>query len=663
MGKNIGIDFGIAKTVVAHAGVSGVAVLDSREGKPYIRSVVGCKKQRSGGQEILVGDVAEDNWPMAPTDTIYSVKRLMGRGIKDPEVVKIKQWAMYEIVQPTNGTEDSLSVVMGGKQYSPAEISALILKKAKQDAELRLGEEVTHAVITVPAYFSQRQRDETREAGWKAGLKVSRILDEPTAAAIAFGCEQVGQDGGEPRYILVYDLGGGTFDISVLVTGSNAYSQLDLEGDMWLGGDNFDQLVVDYALERIKADYESDPRGNARFMVDLRIEARKAKERLTSARSAQLLIAGRLRDADGDPVDVDVEITRDDFENRARPLVDRTIELTERALKNAGLTREQVHDVLLAGNATNMPIVQQALDKMFGRDKVRRNMHPKHCVAMGAAILATRLGGIVCQSPDPGNPERECGEVNEDNATVCRKCGRPLVSQDVPSGELFVILPPDLPGGTPVYIWSGEAEKAGEPVVGGVAPFCYGVQTADDRFNVFIKKNDPYPTVDSQANTFYTQRPGQRMLCISVYGGDYLEEASLNEKQGEVFAILPRDLPTGTPVHIWLWLNSAGIFELQAFLDEGFDLRPWVLKGGADQKAVRALERLELEFAARAVAAVPPDRERIETEQERAFEQLRNGQAEEAEKTVEDAIQLLNSLVLCNPAGTAEQTTGQVYDR
>jgi len=617
MGKIIGIDLGTTNSVLAVADGIRPRVLDTTEGRPQLRSMVSIKRRaakraRGGsgdGGEILCGDPAEDNWEMAPEDTIYSVKRLMGRSVGDPEVQRIKGWAMYGIVEPSDGTRDSVRVVMGGKEYSPIDISAMILEKMKRDAEYRLNDEVTHTVITVPAYFSQIQRDATRRAAVKAGLRVVKILDEPTAAAIAFGVEF--QEGSDARYLLVYDLGGGTFDISVLMWAGEVFAPLSLQGNMWLGGDNFDQAIVEHAVERIRQEYGIDPMGNKRFMIALRRKARAAKEMLSNARSADIIIPGLLRDEDGDLVDVDLEVTREQFEAMVRPMIDQTVRLTAKALENAGITPDQVHYVLMAGNATNVPLVQQAMEEMFGKEKVLRKIHPKHCVALGAAILAQRIGERqVCQAPDPADPERECGHVNPPYATQCEKCGVGLAADEA----------------------QAEAQEGPEFVIGSIAPFHYGIQTAGDRFNIFIHKGDSYPTRENERKpqTFYTQIPNQPMISIPVYGGEDTERASSNEKQGEAFAILPPALPAGTPVRVTIWLNADGIFDLTATLGGGTDLRPWILKGDQDHKAVEILQEVERQFQEKAEAADPEVRRAIQEERAAVFDLLREHRFEEA---------------------------------
>ena len=542
MGKLIGIDLGTTNSVVAVVDGPRPRVLDNRENKSQTPSVVGLKKRKNkvGKEEteVLIGEVGLANWLLATSDTIISIKRLMGRGIADSEVQRVKERYQYKIVQPTDGTKDSVSVIMGDKEYSPIDISAMILRKLKEDAEDRVNDKVTHAVITVPAYFSQIQRDATRKAGLKAGLKVMRILDEPTAAAIAFGIDS--ENSNDPKNLLVYDLGGGTFDISVLMWAGNAFAPLNLEGDMWLGGDDFDQVIIDHVVNYIEREHGINPRDQKRFMVELKIQARAAKERLSSSRSTDVIVPGLLHE--GDLADVSLEITREEFERMIKPLVDKSVQLTKKAIENAGLTVEQIDYVLMAGNATCVPLVQKAMEEMFTPAKVLRRVHPKHSVAFGAAIMAEKCKG--------------CDEsLNEDNQGV-------------------------------------EIENTPDIQIGGIAPFSYGTQSSGDQYNVFIDKSDPYPTPKEKCKTlpFCTRLANQRMIRVPVYGGDNIEKASLNELQGQAFAILPPGLPKGTDIFIKLWLDGDGVFKLEANLGNGTDLHPWVLQGREDQKAVESIE-------------------------------------------------------------------------
>ena len=426
MGNPIGIDLGTTNSVVAVADGQEIRVLNNRDGKPYTRSVVSMRRKKGKKDELLVGDIALKNWPMAPKDTILSIKRLMGRGIADQTVQKIKKDFLYEVVEPSEGTRDSVRVIMGGKQYSPTDISAMILKKIKEDAEYRLGGLVTDAVITVPAYFSQAQKAATRRAGQKAGLRVMMVMDEPSAVAIAYGMDNIDSD--EPKYILVYDLGESTFDISVMMGVGNALAPLALEGDMWLGDDNFDEILVDRVVEHIKAEYGIDPTTNMRCMARLKTAAQEAKESLTSARSADIIVPAALQDQDGNLIDFEMDITREQFEDMIRPLVEGTIRLAERALESAGLSIEDISYVMMAGNSTHVTLVQQEVEKKFGAERVKRKMHSNLSVAKGAAKIAKVLyGWIVCQAPNSSDPDRECMHRNRKDQSECEKCGALII--------------------------------------------------------------------------------------------------------------------------------------------------------------------------------------------------------------------------------------------
>jgi len=595
MGRIVGVDLGTCRSVTATIDGPRPRVLQNREAKNQTPSAVSLRKKKgkssSGQAEMLFGDAAIDNMVMAPKDTIISVKRLMGRAFSDPDVQKVREEYAYEVKEPSDGTRDSVVVMVGGQEYSPIEISAMILTKLKEDAEFRLGEEVSHAVVTVPAYFSQIQRDATRKAAMKAGLKVIKIQDEPTAAAIAFGLEEPGDDT-DAKITLVFDLGGGTFDISVLMWSGGTFVPLNKEGDMWLGGDNFDQVIMDHVVGYIEQEFGIDPRQNIRFMANLKLKARELKERLSSSEAADLIIPAALQDEDGDYIDLDLELTRSEFERNAGHLVDRAAALVDKALENAALAVEDVHYVVMAGNSTCIPMVQRAMEKKFGADKVLRKTHPKECVALGAATVAARLNGISCEAPDPEEPTKPCGRINPLDAVTCSKCGSPFEMTDEDREAV---------------------KKQREEEFGSddIAPFSYGTQSTGDQFNVFINKNDSFPTQDIKVLTFHTHSPGQRIISIPVYGGDNLVKASANEKQGEAFAILPADIPQGAEIRIRMWLDENGIFDLSAHLENGTDLRPIILKGGRIQRVVEKLEEL-LEMLVEAKATNPQKAKGIE---------------------------------------------------
>jgi len=584
----IGIDLGTTNSVVAIWDDGAGRVLSNREGQWQTRSVVApdliATAPGSGELSWLVGNAALAAWADAPQDTIISIKRLMGRGFADREVRKARRSTLYRIVAPADGTRDSLRVVIAGKEYPPVEISAIILRRLKQDAERALGEPVSYAVVTVPAYFSQAQKAATREAGELAGLRVIKVLEEPTAAAIALGVNPTG--GEEPQTVVVFDLGGGTFDVSVLTTAGTVFAPLDLEGDMWLGGDNFTRVLVEHAARHLKSNCNLDPAADKALMARLQDVARRAKEALSSTEEHQMLLQDILPHA---CPGASLSVTRVEYETLITPLVDRTMELTERALDNAGLVVEDVDQVVLAGGATKVPIIRERLAELFGAERLRVSDNPKQSVALGAAMVAARLGEIaVCGS---------CGHVNDPGAISCTGCGGVLTS-DLEEGGL---------------------------VLGGIAPFHYGAQTSADRFNIFVEKGDPFPTAEPRAEVFYTVVPRQRMLSVPIYGGEDVERASINEKQGEAFAILPPGLPKSTPVRISLWLDGRGELRLDARLGDGVPLQPWLTRGEADAQAIEMLQHVEAALASRELAAPVGAVEAIEGQRARIFAMLRAG--------------------------------------
>jgi len=616
-GRAIGIDLGTTNSVAAVVEAVPRVLPSNPEGKDMTRSCVGIKKRKnSATTETLVGDVAYDNMPVSSRDTIISVKRLMGRSVNDQEVKKIQAWAPYTIVPPTDGTRDSIRVIMGEQEYSPVEISSMILKKLKADAEFRLGEEVTHAVITVPAYFTQIQCAATRNAAELAGLKVIRLLDEPSAAAVAYGIGSPSSD--DPKTILVYDLGGGTFDVSIMVYGGATFATLDIEGDMWLGGDNFDQLIMNEVVTFINQEYGINPVNNARFMAELRKQAQITKERLSSARSAELLISGMLQDNDGDLIDIEYEMTQDQYATLVSPLIANSISIVKQALGKAHLSPDEIDVVLMAGNASNSPLVQRAVESLFGPDKIKRNIHAKYCVAFGAALCALRNDRIYCVAPDTADPKKMCNHPNDENAILCSKCGASLETLD---DEL-------------VY----ERIDVRTP-----ASVDYGIQTIGDVFSVFIHKNDPVPTEKENRITqrFHTNMPNQRMISVPIYGGMNHERASANEKQGQAFAILPPGLPASTDILLTLWMDGDRVFKLSAELGDGTPLKPWIMDGdGKDgSHALEIIEELEMKIAQKPGMS-PQQKQEVDAEREKAFECMRNRDFQGAEQDARKAIEV-----------------------
>jgi len=620
-------------------GDDGPHVLLSRENKSESPAVVGVRKRKKrqnaeradAASEILVGDAALDNWPMAPTETIVAIRRLMGRTLSDPEVQKVRAVHDYEVVEPSVGRKHSVCVVMGNRQYSPIDISGMILKKAKEDAEFRLGDEVTHAAITVPAYFSQQQRNATQDAGLQAGLRVVKVLDEPTAIAIAFSVDDRAND--SRQCILIYDLNGGAIDISVLMREGSVFAPLSLESDISLGEDNFDQVLIDHAVAYVKEEFEMDPTEDKRFMVELKKAAKATKEKLSSQHSGDLIVASTLRDEDGDVIDVKMEVTQAEYNRMIRPFVERASELVRKALVNVDLASDDVDRVLMAGRSTCIPLVQESMEQMFGKGRVYCDSALERYRALGAAVVAEQMDndaerrrpieethGARCESPDPSSPKRECGHVNRLDAVACARCGADLGSRH-DGGEIEIDL---------------GLSRSHEPpdVTQHFTPFSYGFQGSNDAYLVCIQKGEVYPTVNPRIHTFFTQTRNQRMFSITLYGGDNMEKASQNEKQGEAFAVLPPGLPSGAPIRIRIWLDSDGVFDLAAYLEDGTNLEPVILMGEKDNKVVQEIEDMEAAFEEEALN--PEKKARLEKVRNEAFDKLRkkdvDGAREQAAK-------------------------------
>ena len=385
MGKIIGIDLGTTNSVVAVMEGGEPTVIASAEGGRTVPSVVAFTKTG----ERLVGQLAKRQAVTNPANTVYSIKRFMGRRWDDPEVKHSRALVPYTVEK--DAKSDGIKVLMGeGRSYTPPEISAMILQKLKADAEAYLGEKVTEAVITVPAYFDDTQRQATKDAGRIAGLDVKRIINEPTASSLAYGLDKK-----HDEKIAVYDLGGGTFDISILELGEGVFEVKSTNGDTHLGGDDFDIRVMDWLLAEFKKDQGLDLRGDPQALARVKEAAEKAKIELSSAISTEINLPYITADADRNPKHLVMTIGRAKLEDLVGDLVQKTAEPVEKALKDAGLTAAEIDEVVLVGGMTRMPAVIEAVKAMFGGKEPNRGVNPDEVVAVGAAIQAGVLAGDV----------------------------------------------------------------------------------------------------------------------------------------------------------------------------------------------------------------------------------------------------------------------------
>jgi molecular chaperone DnaK len=357
-------------------------IIPSSEGNRLFPSVVAVNPKTG---ERLVGLVAKRQAVINPENTVSSVKRFMGRKYDDSQVKKAEEYVSYEVKAAPNG---DVRVVMADREYSPPEISAMILQKIKTDAEAYLGSPITQAVITVPAYFNDSQRQATKDAGKIAGLEVMRIVNEPTASALAYGLGN-NTDG----TIAVYDLGGGTFDISILEVGDGVFEVKSTNGDTFLGGDDFDQRIIDWAAEQFKMQEGIDLRNDKQALQRLREAAEKAKIELSTTMQTEINLPFITADANG-PKHLNLTLTRSKLEQLTEDLIARSIEPVRLALKDAGLKVEDINEVILVGGMTRMPAIQDAVKKFFGKEP-HKGVNPDEVVALGAAIQAGVLGGDV----------------------------------------------------------------------------------------------------------------------------------------------------------------------------------------------------------------------------------------------------------------------------
>ena len=386
MGRIIGIDLGTTNSCVAVMDDGKARVIENSEGDRTTPSIIAFNKDN----EVMVGQSAKRQAVTNPKNTLYAIKRLIGRKFKDDAVQRDIAMVPYSIVEADNG---DAWVEANGKKMAPPEISARVLMKMKKTAEDFLGEEVTEAVVTVPAYFNDSQRQATKDAGKIAGLEVKRIINEPTAAALAYGMDKKRGD----STVVVYDLGGGTFDVSIIeiadIEGEHQFEVLATNGDTFLGGEDFDQRIIDFLVTEFKKDQGVDLSKDPLALQRLKDAAEKAKIELSSSQQTDINLPYITADASG-PKHLEIRLTRAKLESLVEDLIARSMEPCKVALKDAGLSVSDIHDVILVGGQTRMPKVQEAVKEMFGKEP-RRDVNPDEAVAVGAAIQAAVLAGDV----------------------------------------------------------------------------------------------------------------------------------------------------------------------------------------------------------------------------------------------------------------------------
>lgn len=386
MGRAVGIDLGTTFSTVAVMQGGEPVVIPTAEGGTTVPSYVAISKNN----ERLVGQLARRQAIVNADNTVYSIKRFMGRKYGEPpgRELPVEDDAKRKTYKVTKADNNEVRVAMGGKEYSPPEISAMILQKLKADAEAYLGEQVTDAVVTVPAYFNDAQRQATKDAGTIAGLNVLRIINEPTAASLAYGLDKEKEE-----TIAVYDLGGGTFDVSVLEIGGGTFQVKSTGGDTHLGGDDFDQTIMDWLCEEFKKDQGIDLHQDKMALQRLKEAAEKAKIELSSVQTTEVNLPFITADASG-PKHLNINLTRSKLEQLVMELADKSIEISKQVISDAGVTTGQVDEIILVGGQTRMPLIQNKVKQFFGKDP-NKSVNPDEVVAIGAAIQAGVLKGEV----------------------------------------------------------------------------------------------------------------------------------------------------------------------------------------------------------------------------------------------------------------------------
>lgn len=545
MKKVIGIDLGTTNSVASFKRSNSVEIIRNEDSEELTRSCIS-----KNNDELIVGRIAFGNLGRNAEDVILSIKRLMGMSISDPNIEKMIEqrkdlfgYYKYNIAKQS-GSTDAIAVIIQGKEYTPEQMSSEILKKIKFIAENHLRDEVTNAVITVPAYFSEKQKTATRIAANMAGLKVSQLLAEPTAAAIAYGVDELAL--GQAKTVLVYDFGGGTFDLSVLNIIDGQYFEMGTSGDRWLGGDDIDRAIQRYVIERIANEYNLQDINNIisslsdrkrdKFLSALRVESEKLKIQLSSTNSANLTLLGLLQDKEGDDIDIDVIISRNEFDQIIKPYVIKSIDLIDKLLRDIGYEIEMIDNILLVGGTSCIPLVKQMLSEKYGETRILASKRPMLTVAEGAAILAHRL-----------SDEYECPE-----------CGKKVLQ----SQKLCECK----------YDLESEIKKTGIDTVLYSAKDDYYMELANNTEDIIIKKQSSLPI--SVSREYETTSQNQKIVKVNIYTK---KEDNLKETQTIGYFTITEDLPLGSKV----------IFDIEYDINETFNCFAYLKNNSTKKKQIR----------------------------------------------------------------------------
>lgn len=571
MSKSIGIDLGTTNSVAAIKMVD-TEILKNHEGDFLTPSCVTTKKRKMPFAKpiFIVGKDALEWQKQNPENTITAIKRLMGRSFQNNELQKLlAAKRLSYVVQPHSaGTINSVAVIIDGKEYSPEEISSKILGKIKTDAEKLLNDKVEYAVITVPAYFNDKQKHATRTAALMAGLKIRRLISEPTAAAISFGVESVKD--ADAKTVLIFDFGGGTFDLSVLIISGGQFLEQGKGGDMWLGGEDIDRYIMDYALSETAREFDiNDMSGfidgqdvliKNRFWGELKAGAEKAKIQLETEDEVYLEILGLLKDDDGDSIDLDVTLTRETFDKLIKPIVDSTIKLTRNIISDINFTKDLIDNVLLVGGSSKIPCIIKAMEDEFGKEKVLTHPRPMLAIAEGAAILSHRLAEKI-ECP-------QCGNMAAQANQKCSSCGFDFEKYIIDEGVL--------------------------DIVHSAAHDYYICLENNDR-HLFIEKNTPLPC--SATEQFKLVHKDQKLLHMKFFNIVNDQEESI----GDLWLGIDKDRIEDQKqendrlnVTITLDIDENNLISVKAVLKEAPDIKlsKTLSRGKADEKLFVFLEKM-----------------------------------------------------------------------
>ena len=600
MSKAVGIDFGTSNCRVAVVSPAGKAgLLQNRETEDLTPSAVCWYKN-----EILVGAFALDRQSSIPQDVIVGVKRFLGLTSADPAVQHVRTRYSY----PFAASSEPPQVLLGGQPHSAVEIVSWILKKVKADAELRLNDAVERAVLTVPVFFTAAQRQALREAAQGAGLKVQAELDEPTAALIASGIESAGPH--DPRTILVFDLGGASLQVSLLRLAGKSVSYLSAQSDPWLGGEDFDLRTVEFVARYVKKLHGVDPSSNAPFWAALGKSAERAKKEVSNVTQTDLLAGGLLKDKRGQPVHVEMPLTREQFEKLIEKDVSRAFQLLDTALAQAHCRPEEVRHVLLIGGSSRIPLIRRGVVSRFGEQKLVAAIEAQGAVACGTAILAARL-----------RTRWQCprGHVNPESESVCARC-----------------------------------EKASRPAaVQRVTPAELAIRAPGDRFETVIPAGTPYPMAAPVVRSFLTPQPNLRKLRLPLYQRP-VEKTGEGELQSVCILELPPQVPQNTPLDVSFQLDRDGILEVTASLRDGSGTHPVkvvVDRGGQRSHLERKLEQVRSRWHQQRAET----RARFETLAQQATQAVEASDLAAAEAALRELEKLLQLLGAALPASTPDK--------